>query len=73
MILKSGVWIVSGIIFLINLFIIYKKKKSIIAEYILWHFVVTIIISSIFFAYACSDQVNSRKGLFGKNTDMVII
>ncbi len=66
MILKSGVWIVSGIIFLINLFIIYKKKKSIIAEYILWHFVVTIIISSIFLPMPVQTKLIQEKAYLEK-------
>lgn len=72
MILKTGVWIVSGMLFLINLFILYKKRKSIIIEYILWHFVMTMIISSVFFPMPFQSKLIQEKAYMEKTQTLLL-
>ena len=72
MILELGIWIVSGIIFFINLLILNRRKKHIIVDYILWHITVTIIVISVFFPMPYQKELIQEKAYIVKTQTLVL-
>jgi len=71
-ILESGAWLVSGILFFINLFILNRKNKSIVAQYVLWHITITTIIISVFFPIPYQKELIEDKAYIEKTQTFVL-